>query len=116
MAKDFDNDLLMEEIDINQYMSETSSTIQNDSQMSNSEISRSDLYSNIQNVDNCPPDELDYVWLQPYSGKDDNRPSREDRRTESNILTKKNNRMSEEQVHKIFKTVSSAIHFEQGYF
>lgn len=56
----------------------------------------SDLYSNIQNVDNCPPDELDYVWLQPYSGKDDNRPVVKIGVLSLIFWPRKNNRMSEE--------------------
>lgn len=87
---------------------------ENDSECTGSEISRSELYSNYQTLDTTNPDITDYGWLQPYNEKEE-KYSRNDRRTESNILTKKASRMTEEEVHKIFKTVSSALKFDQGY-
>jgi hypothetical protein len=58
----------------------------------------------------------DYGWLQPYSSKEEYTMSRVDRKTESNILAKKAAKMSEEEAHKLFKGLSSALKFEQGYF
>lgn len=111
-VKDFENDLL-EEIDINQY-ADTTSSVDNESEYNSSEISKSDLYSNIQTVDTGAPDLIDYSWLKP-AGKEETVMSRHDRKTESNILTKKNSKYSEEEVYKIFKTISSGLKLGDTY-
>lgn len=66
-VKDFENEPLMEDIDINQYVD--TSSVDTESEYNSSEISKNDLYSNIQAMDTSASDVADYGWLQPFSSK-----------------------------------------------
>ena len=103
----------MEEIDINQY-ADSASSVDTESEYNSSEISKSDLYSNINTADTAVGDVIDYGWLKPISSNEAT-VSRHDRKTESNILAKKNSKMSEEDVFKIFKMVSSSVKINEAY-
>ena len=67
-AKDFDNDFLMEEIDINSIADSSSIDLssQYDHTLNGSEVSKGDLYSNY-NEDMQSGDLINYEWLQPYN-------------------------------------------------
>lgn len=77
-VKDFQNDI-MQEIDINQY-ADNASSVDTESEYNSSEISKSDLYSNLQTVDTGAGDLIDYSWLKP-AGKQETVMSRHDRKT-----------------------------------
>ena len=108
---------MMQEIDITQFNQNTGS-ICDESQFTNSEISKSEIYYNHRTLDTVPTDaQEDYVWLLPTQSKEDAVYSRHDRKTESNILAKKfSSQLPEDQIHKIFKLASSALKFDQAYF
>ena len=52
-------------------------------------------------------DVINYEWLQPY--QDEPTPNRRDRKTESNLMSKKNLKGSEDEVFKLFKHFSSFL-------
>ena len=56
---------------------------------------------------------INYEWLQPY--QDEPVFNRYERKTESNLLGKKNARASEDEVFKVFKLYSTTLRVECAY-